>query len=167
MEKAKRRKNKKTIKTYLNKHSFLLIKVMLMRKIFVLFVLALIVGCSQIDVEEETEEGPLIGESCGTVSPDYRDECCARQNKDTIHIMCVGEWKYNMETGKCEFVCETEEIKENVELANPASTYCEQKGYEIEIRDEADGQAGYCIFPDGNECEEWRFYRGTCGEKYS
>ncbi len=49
----------------------------------------------------------LVGGDCGTVSPEGRDECCARQNKDTPHAMCVGEWRYS-ETG-CKYVC-TEDI---------------------------------------------------------
>ncbi len=47
-------------------------------------------------------------------------------------------------------------------MANPASEFCINQGYELEIRDEADGQAGYCLFPDGSECEEWAFNRGEC-----
>ena len=48
-------------------------------------------------------------------------------------------------------------------LPNPASKFCEDQGYTLEIRDEAGGQIGYCIFPDGTECEEWAFYREECG----
>jgi putative hemolysin len=47
-------------------------------------------------------------------------------------------------------------------VANPASVYCVEQGYELEIRTEAEGQVGYCIFDDGTECEEWAFYRGEC-----
>jgi Tol biopolymer transport system component/putative hemolysin len=47
-------------------------------------------------------------------------------------------------------------------MPNPASKFCEDKGYQVAIRDEAGGQVGYCIFPDGTECEEWAFYRGEC-----
>lgn len=48
-------------------------------------------------------------------------------------------------------------------LANPASVYCRDSGYELEIRTGQDGgQYGVCIFPDGSECEEWAFYRGEC-----
>jgi putative hemolysin len=47
-------------------------------------------------------------------------------------------------------------------MANPASVYCVDLGYKLEIRDEANGQVGYCIFPNGAECEEWAFYRGEC-----
>jgi putative hemolysin len=47
-------------------------------------------------------------------------------------------------------------------MANPASQFCVGQGYQSEIRDGADGQVGYCLFPDGSECEEWAFYRGEC-----
>lgn len=48
-------------------------------------------------------------------------------------------------------------------LPNPASVYCEEQGYQLEIRTAADGsQSGYCLFPDGSECEEWAYYHGEC-----
>jgi len=48
-------------------------------------------------------------------------------------------------------------------LPNPASAYCEQQGYKLELRAANDGsQTGICIFPDGRECEEWAYYRGEC-----
>ena len=47
-------------------------------------------------------------------------------------------------------------------LPNPASVFCEEQGYRLEMREEAGGTVGYCIFPDGSECEEWAFYRGEC-----
>ncbi len=48
-------------------------------------------------------------------------------------------------------------------LPNPASVYCQEQGGRLEIRTDADGgQAGYCVFPDGSECEEWAFFRGEC-----
>ncbi len=48
-------------------------------------------------------------------------------------------------------------------LPNPASVYCQEQGGRLEIRTAADGgQTGYCIFPDGSECEEWAFFRGEC-----
>ena len=47
-------------------------------------------------------------------------------------------------------------------LANPASVFCEENGGTLEIRDQAAGQVGYCVFPDGSECEEWAYYRGEC-----
>lgn len=48
-------------------------------------------------------------------------------------------------------------------LPNPASVYCEEQGFTLEIRTDADGgQYGVCVFPDGDECEEWAFFRGEC-----
>ena len=48
-------------------------------------------------------------------------------------------------------------------LPNPASVYCEENGGIVEIRTDAEGnQYGYCIFPDGSECDEWAYYRDEC-----
>jgi putative hemolysin len=59
--------------------------------------------------------------------------------------------------------CGTATPEPAVGLANPASVYCEEQGYTLEIRTQADGgQYGVCVFPDGSECEEWAFYRGEC-----
>ena len=49
-------------------------------------------------------------------------------------------------------------------MPNPASVYCTQNGNKNEIRTAADGsQSGVCVFPDGNTCDEWVYYRGECG----
>jgi len=51
-----------------------------------------------------------------------------------------------------------------VNMPNPASVYCEQKGNTLEIQTAADGsQSGVCIFPDGSSCDEWAYFRGECG----
>lgn len=51
-----------------------------------------------------------------------------------------------------------------VELANPASQYCEQQGNRMEIRTDASGgQSGVCILQNGSECDEWAYFRGECG----
>jgi len=55
--------------------------------------------------------------------------------------------------------------EEKAGLPNPASQFCVEKGYELEIRTDPDGgQYGVCIFPDGSECEEWAYYNGECPE---
>jgi len=52
-------------------------------------------------------------------------------------------------------------------IANPASVYCVQSGYVLEIRTGTDGgQAGVCLFPDGATREEWAFFRNECGARY-
>ncbi len=51
----------------------------------------------------------------------------------------------------------------NANMPNPASVFCEDNGGKLEIRTAADGgQSGFCIFPDGSECEEWAYFRGEC-----
>jgi putative hemolysin len=47
-------------------------------------------------------------------------------------------------------------------IANPASENCVKQGGTIEIRTEANGEVGYCLFTDGSECEEWALLRGEC-----
>jgi putative hemolysin len=48
-------------------------------------------------------------------------------------------------------------------LANPAAVFCQEKGYGYRIRRDSGGnEYGVCILPDGTECEEWAYYRGTC-----
>lgn len=50
----------------------------------------------------------------------------------------------------------------NVWIANPASTYCIEQEWEIEIREETDGgQYGVCKFKDGTEVEEWEYFRAN------
>ena len=49
-------------------------------------------------------------------------------------------------------------------MPNPASVYCEDQGYTVEIRTAEDGsQSGVCVFSPGDECDEWAYYRGECG----
>lgn len=67
--------------------------------------IVLLSGCVQ------QQQPPLVGESCGTVSPDSRDECCATKMKDAIHPMCVGGWKYHQASNSCIWECETSEEK--------------------------------------------------------
>jgi putative hemolysin len=50
------------------------------------------------------------------------------------------------------------------EIANPASKYCVDRGFELVIKSSPSGQIGYCVFANGNECEEWAYFRGECNE---
>jgi putative hemolysin len=48
-------------------------------------------------------------------------------------------------------------------MPNPAAVFCQEQGYQSEIRTAEDGsQYGMCIFSDGSECDEWAYYRGEC-----
>ncbi len=59
-----------------------------------------ITACTKVQIPEEI--------NCGELSTqEERNACCAEQNVDTPHIMCVGEWQYT-EQG-CSWVCETPE----------------------------------------------------------
>lgn len=40
-------------------------------------------------------------------------------------------------------------------MPNPASQYCIEQGGQLEIRNEANGQVGYCKLPNGKVVEEW------------
>lgn len=48
--------------------------------------------------------------------------------------------------------------EENVEIANPASVYCEENGWTLLLEE----GAWLCMFPDGSYCEEWAFFNGEC-----
>jgi len=41
---------------------------------------------------------------------------------------------------------------------NPASQYCVEQGGKLEIRNEANGQVGYCHLPNGQVVEEWKLF---------
>lgn len=71
---------------------------------------------------------------------------------------------YNFPTDMILGCYEVESVESNnLQLANPASVYCQQQGGRLEIRTDATGgQQGICLFPGGKECEEWAFFRGEC-----
>lgn len=60
----------------------------------------------------------------------------------------------------CEFVPCSE--KPNVNLANPASVNCTEKGGTLIMKENKLGQYGICVFEDNRQCEEWALLRGEC-----
>jgi len=56
----------------------------------------------------------------------------------------------------------------NLAIGNPAAIYCaEIMGYEYKIITDSDGgQRGICKLPNTQECDQWDFYAGTCGQDY-
>jgi len=52
---------------------------------------------------------------------------------------------------------------QTVGMANPASVYCTEQGGSLEIKDEEDGQVGYCTLANGEVCEEWAYFSQECG----
>ena len=47
-------------------------------------------------------------------------------------------------------------VEENVEIANPASVYCEENGGTLNLEE------WLCMFADGSYCEEWSYFRDEC-----
>jgi putative hemolysin len=85
------------------------------------------------------------------------------QSAETSPVDAVATVSVDTET----VVTETEsstvvEEDKGIGMANPASVYCEEQGGVLDIRDTDVGQYGACVFPDGNECEEWAFFKGEC-----
>ena len=67
--------------------------------LLIIFCILILAACQPIEREVD----------CGIFEDhEGRDACCAEQNKDTPHIMCVGHWDYR--DGQCGFKCETEPI---------------------------------------------------------
>jgi putative hemolysin len=59
--------------------------------------------------------------------------------------------------------CTTNKTKDNnVWLANPASVYCEENWWTLELVFESEGMMWICNFPDWSSCEERAYYRGGC-----
>lgn len=56
---------------------------------------------------------------------------------------------------------------EFVGIPNPASFYCQEMGYALELRETDQGTEGICILPDGKECEEWDFLAGGCAIEWT
>lgn len=52
-------------------------------------------------------------------------------------------------------------------VPNPASFYCQEMGYELELRETDGGTEGICVFPNGAECEEWEFLAGGCSIEWT
>ncbi len=60
---------------------------------------------------------------------------------------------------------DTDKQQDNIQMANPASVYCEEQGGNLSIISDKDGsQYGMCGFDDGSSCEEWAFFRGECNK---
>lgn len=57
---------------------------------------------------------------------------------------------------------EPEIIQESTQIANPASIYCEENGWKLEIRKNNEWEFWMCKFDDGSECEERDFFNWEC-----
>ncbi|MCX5592495.1 I78 family peptidase inhibitor [Alcaligenes endophyticus] len=54
---------------------------------------------------------------------------------------------------------------QQVEMANPASVYCQAVGGSLTIENTSAGQVGMCTLPDGEKVEEWELFKAAsqCG----
>jgi len=54
-----------------------------------------------------------------------------------------------------------------LEMANPASVYCQGLGFVEDTRENDLGEHSVCVFPDGSVCDSWDFLAGRCGQEFS
>jgi putative hemolysin len=52
-------------------------------------------------------------------------------------------------------------------MPNPASFYCQEMGYNLELTETSQGTVGICSLPNDLECEEWEFLAGGCGIEWT
>ncbi|MCB8964976.1 MAG: DUF333 domain-containing protein [Bacteroidales bacterium] len=53
-------------------------------------------------------------------------------------------------------------------MRNPATAYAKFMGCSTQYRvDSLGNQSIVCIMPDSSECDEWAFFRGLCGTRFS
>ncbi len=118
-------------------------RIILLFLVLVLFVF-LLTGCTK---------------DCSKLASEKRNDCCKEVMKDAPHDACEGEWIWDTSRMECYFACNA--IGQNI--ANPASEYCINQGYDWSIvKDTAGNEYGICKFPDGSECEEWAYYNSKC-----
>jgi putative hemolysin len=146
-----------------------------MIKYFLLMLIILIIiGCQdkQNNVTPNISENLLCSQDSDCAAADCcHAKSCVNQNfkKDCSGRFCTMNCEPGtLDCGQGICACQNKQCvaligQENTKIANPASVYCEKQGNKLEIRsDEKDNQYGVCIFPDGSECDEWKYFRGEC-----
>ncbi|MEM2908687.1 MAG: DUF333 domain-containing protein [Candidatus Bilamarchaeaceae archaeon] len=93
------------------------------------------------------------------VDQSFKDDCyieLAGGKKNSTYCARIAN------SSKIEFCMNVSREEQTSEIANPAATNCANKGYQYEIRTDAEGgQYGVCIY-EGKECDEWALFRGEC-----
>jgi uncharacterized protein len=46
-----------------------------------------------------------------------------------------------------------------LQLPNPASVYCIERGGTLDIKESPEGDVSICVLSDGTRVDEWTFYR--------
>jgi len=81
-----------------------------------------------------------------------------------VYGLAAGTYTVDVNGARETFRLDVDNAPSDAGLPNPASVYCQEQGYVLEIRSDEEGnQYGVCVFPDGSECDEWAFFRGECG----
>jgi len=132
----------------------------------------ILVGCTQVTTQPTN--GPTSDQTTPPTGQNMVNPASAycEQKGNTAEIRTAAD---GSQTGVCIFPNGTEcdewafyrgectQPGPSGNLPNPASAFCEQQGYDVEIRTAADGsQSGVCVFPNGSECDEWAYFRGEC-----
>lgn len=127
-------------------------------------------SCTDIDQVEQrfdSEEDTFwieiktvrTGEACAQVLTPFEETVPLE-----VYGLPAGTYTVDVSGMRETFTLDADNAPGDAELPNPAAAYCEDQGYRVEIRTDADGnQSGFCIFDDGSECDEWAFFRGECG----
>lgn len=103
--------------------------------------------------EVAISQGPKYQETCKNLCG---DGICQRFVCLAIGCPCA----------ETEETCPSDCSIERAGIANPAAVFCKRYGYIYKIEKTKEGEVGYCIMPNGEVCDEWKFYRGECGERY-
>ncbi len=146
---------------------------------------ALLAGCKPVTapVAEPAEPAATEAASLEAATPEAAEEgagianpasvfCAQNGGKLEIRDETGGQVGYCMfdDGSECEEwaylrgECAPGEAKapSSIGMPNPASVFCTDNGGTLEMRQDANGEYGMCVFGDGSECEEWAYFRGEC-----
>lgn len=123
-----------------------------MKKVFVLIFIFLILtavfltGFILFNKNEKNEKKIVV------LINNSQNQIC-QSNEDCVPKEVLADIRYFCKEQKC-----SEEI-----LTNPASINCQEKGGRLNIRQDFRNQEyRVCVFQDGSECEEWKFFKVEC-----
>jgi len=94
--------------------------------------------------------------SDGTIAREMAKEQSAKIERKTENI------EKRATNSSSSSINENAKSDNNVGMANPASVYCENNGGKLKPIVDKENTYSMCVFTNGNECEEWAFFRGEC-----
>lgn len=128
-------------------------------------------GCTEIEQLEQRFDADESTFYVDVVTVRSADDVCTQalvpfEERVALDVygLRAGSYIVRVNGARETFALDVDNVPPDAELPNPASAHCEDQGYVVEIRsDEQGNQYGFCVFPDGSECDEWAFFRGDCG----